>query len=523
MPPGFAVIRSETQSSEIENDVELNNANRHDQAVNASIDVIIVPDGGYGWVVVVASFFMHIFVLGNIYSFGVFFPIYIDVFHANQASVAWVGSMGAGLLTGLGAYSGAWADRYGNSYIVFTGSLFIGAGYFLASFSNELWHLYLTQGFLAGVGYSLSFISGVSVVGQWFSKNRGLAVGIAVAGSGLGQFAMSMVTNALIVANGWRSTLRYLALINIIGLILCSLAIRRLLPCKTATESPSSMHYFHQKNFTLLYIGCFLATLGIFMPYTHLPQYALLHGITKGKAVWLLSIMGICSAVGRVAVGYAADRVGKLQMIKLCMFAGGISTLCWMVCTQYYAMAIYGAVFGFFAGGVISLMPAVSADQFGMANIGSVMGLLYTSTAVGNLLSTPIAGFLHDAYHSYYPPISVAGTFMLMGCATLFFMDRQSEYQKSLLVNDEGTITGELSTKGHHLLVYDTEPPAVPQEDDDEKQHQQQESNNNNDNDDDDDEEQLLQQLQHLQQRELDEENKNMGCDDTRIEIIVDE
>ena len=65
------------------------------------------PNGGYGWVVVAASFVIHLLVLGNIYSFGVLFPIYIDVFRQPQGSVAWVGSISAGLMTGLGSYSGA--------------------------------------------------------------------------------------------------------------------------------------------------------------------------------------------------------------------------------------------------------------------------------------------------------------------------------------------------------------------------------------------------------------------------------
>ena len=41
------------------------------------------PDGGFGWVVVMGSFFVHFFVLGSIYSFGVFFPVYIDRFNSS--------------------------------------------------------------------------------------------------------------------------------------------------------------------------------------------------------------------------------------------------------------------------------------------------------------------------------------------------------------------------------------------------------------------------------------------------------
>ena len=57
-------------------------------------------------------------------------------------------------------------------------------------------------------------------------------------------------------------------------------------------------------------------------------------------------------------------------------------------------MAIYAAIYPAFAGGLISLIPAVSADEFGVAELGAVMGLLYTSTALGNVLSAPIGSGL---------------------------------------------------------------------------------------------------------------------------------
>jgi len=387
------------------------------------------PNGGYGWVVVAASFVIHLLVLGNIYSFGVLFPIYIDVFHQPQGSVAWVGSISAGLMTGLGSYSGAWADRYGNSRIIFLGGIFVSTGFLLASFSTELWHLYITQGFIAGIGYSLAFISGVSVVGQWFTTNRGLAVGIAVAGSGLGQFVLSLVTGILVNEYKWRVTLRILALIDIIGLTLCALAIKRFLPLTTKNNTESSLVYFKDINFKFLYASAVVSTLGLFMPYTHLPKYAQLHGVSTGGAIVILSIMGIASAAGRVGIGFAADVFGKLAMLGLCMVVGGISTLCWMGCKVFWTMMVYAVVYGFFAGGVISLFPTVCAELYGIKKLGSVAGLLYTGTAFGNLLAAPIAGFFYDGTQSYTGPIALAGSLLLSASIFVYLVDPAKKYQ----------------------------------------------------------------------------------------------
>jgi MFS family permease len=395
-------------------------------------DSLSPPDGGYGWVVVAASFVVHMLVLGNIYSFGVLFPVYIDVFDAPQGSVAWVGSISAGIMTGMGAYSGAWADEYGNGLMVAIGGALVGAGFFLASFSTELWHLYLTQGVIAGIGYSLAFISGVSVVGQWFTEKRGLATGIAVAGSGLGQFALSLVTGALLSRYGWRITLRVLALIDVVGLVACSLALKRFAPCyKRGKESGAA--YFRDRNFQFLYASATLSTLGLFMPYTHLPKYAEEHGVSTSAAILMLSIMGLASMVGRVVVGLLADVYGKLAMLQVCMGMGGVSTLCWMGCTTYPSMFAYGLVFGFFAGGVISLLPTVCAELYGIKKIGTVIGILYTGTAAGNLLGAPIGGFLYDGTGEYYASIAVAGIFMVLGTVLVFFVDKKRVFVEDKL------------------------------------------------------------------------------------------
>eukprot|EP01034_Spumella_vulgaris_P027072 gene27072-33742_t len=244
-----------------------------------------------------------------------------------------------------------------------------------------------------------------------------------------------------------RDLVRYLALINLGGLILCAIAIRRRLPCAPPKKGESSLVYFQNRNFNLIYCGCFLSTLGMFMPYTHLPLYAKLHGVSTGQAVFLLSVMGIASTAGRIVVGFLADHFSKLAMLKTCMLAGGCSTLCWMACKEYYSMAIYGSVFGFFAGGIISIMPAVSADQFGIKNLASVMGLLFTSTAIGNLLSAPIAGFLHDAYQTYYYSIIFAGGTMICGCVIVQFVHDVHDTERNVKNVDTATDSTNSSNK----------------------------------------------------------------------------
>jgi MFS family permease len=408
------------------------------------------PDGGYGWVVVAASFVVHLLVLGNIYAFGVLFPVYIDVFKSSQGAVAWVGSIAAGLMTGCGAYSGVYADEYGNGLMVFCGGLIVASGFFLASFSTELWHLYVTQGFIVGIGYSMAYISGLSVIGQWFLTKQGVAVGVAAAGAGLGQFLLALLIGHLIKMFKWRTTLRYIALIELVGLCFAGSVMRRFLPCHKRVATDTGLIYFKDQNFIYLYTGTLICTLGLFMPYTHIPKYAQLHGVSTSSSILILSMMGISGMVGRIVLGVTADRVGKIPTLFVCIVIAGISTLLWMICITFETIMIYAVVYGFFAGGVISLLPTVIAQLYGTKKLGRAIGVLYTSLAGGHLFSTPIGGFLHDATHNYYSSISVAGGLLLLSSLFILAMDstKKFDYEAHVIGHHHTTFATATATAG---------------------------------------------------------------------------
>ncbi len=186
------------------------------------------------------------------------------------------------------------------------GGALICLGFLLASYSTEVWHLYFTQGLICGIGYSLVYNAGMSVVGQWFSKRRGLALGISVSGSGFGQFIMVNITSALLTSMGWRATLQYLALIELCGLIVCVLLVKRLTPC-IAEGGPSLLssarELFKDRHFFYLYMGYVVVVFGYVMPFVHLPTYAVLHGLSTSQANLLLSLIGVASAIGRISIG----------------------------------------------------------------------------------------------------------------------------------------------------------------------------------------------------------------------------
>jgi len=172
---------------------------------SSTMSVATAPDGGYGWVVVAASFFVNMIADGVTFSFGVMFDEFQDEFDCSKAATAGVVSVfhAVPLLTGPVA---TWlTDRYGCRNVTIIGSLMSAAGFLAAAFSHNIYLLYLFFGVVAGFGLSLCYVSAIIIVAYYFDRRRSFATGISVCGSGVGTFLFAPFTQYLMDSyDGWR-------------------------------------------------------------------------------------------------------------------------------------------------------------------------------------------------------------------------------------------------------------------------------------------------------------------------------
>jgi hypothetical protein len=181
---------------------------------NASIidgRIVNYPEGGFGWLVVLASFVINFWAFAPNITFGVYQAYFLreQTFPgALPTDISWVGSIGTAAMFIPGPFVAPLTRLLGLKAVVAIGILMASLGLIAASFFTQLWHLYITQGLLFGIGGGLVFFSSISVTAQYFEKRRGLANGIAVAGSGIGGLAVSPLTRYLIAQVGIRWTQR---------------------------------------------------------------------------------------------------------------------------------------------------------------------------------------------------------------------------------------------------------------------------------------------------------------------------
>ncbi|CAK9813728.1 Monocarboxylate transporter 12 [Anthophora quadrimaculata] len=180
---------------------------------NESIEVemVVPPDGGWGWMIVAASFMCNLFVDGIIFSFGVFLNDISAAFAVSKARVALVGSLQSGFYLMAGPFVSALANRYGFRLVAILGSVISCGAFVLSYFSTSIEFLYISYGVLGGIGAGLIYVPAVITTGFYFERWRALATGIAVCGSGIGAFLLAPISDLLVKQFGWRGALLFQA------------------------------------------------------------------------------------------------------------------------------------------------------------------------------------------------------------------------------------------------------------------------------------------------------------------------
>lgn len=373
----------------------------------------------YGWVVVAAAFTANAVGFGILYSFTIFFRPILDEFGGGRGAVAIIPSVAAALMLATGAVVGRLADRYGPRRMVAGGTVLFAAGLGLASISTSILHVYLSYGLLMGLGVGAAFLPCNAAVGQWFTSRRGLATGIAVAGSGVGSVLTGPLAERLISQYDWRVATRILAAIGTALLILVAIAVRgRGERHSSSVLGQMSAH----PTFRKLYIAAFIASFGYWVPFVHIVPYARDHGVSAKQGALLVSVMGLSNIVGRILLGTIADRLGRRRILQIAVITMASATAAWPLAKTMGGLTLFAGTYGFFAGTFISLLFALTADYFGAERLAGISGLLNTAAALGTLLGAPAAGAIFDATGTYTIAVMSAGAAMGVGALIMLLL-----------------------------------------------------------------------------------------------------
>ena len=294
--------------------------------------------------------------------------------------------------------------------------------------TQSLWQFYAANLVLGGFGFGVLYAPLVSAPGEWFVKNRGLAIGIVTAGGAAGQGILPYVASVLIRDLGWRPA--YLA-IGIGVLLAVALTFPRLRRPDGAgvgaigiTAAVESVHAGERMGIAILALAAFMCCTCMGVPLVHMASFvgALCGSPQLGAASLLIAMLS--GAIGRVCFGLIADRIGNLPSYALASVAQTACVLAYPLLDDAVSLLTLSAVFGFgFSGNMTCLIlcvrETVTASRFGSA-LGVVMLVAWAGMAAGGYAG----GLLYDLFASYALAFVASGVAGGLNLVALFELAR---------------------------------------------------------------------------------------------------
>ncbi|KAJ3367300.1 hypothetical protein HDU91_001538 [Kappamyces sp. JEL0680] len=371
------------------------------------------PDGGRdAWLVVMASFIIHIATVGVLSSFGVYLqayaadPTFFGGPHTNLA-LSFLGSMGNSGIGCFGMLSAHLGNRFGLRTVTVVGAFCMAASLVLSSFCTQYWQLFLCQGILYSMSYPLAYFPSVNIIAQWFSPRRkGLALGIATAGAGAGGFVLSPFVRFMIANYGIAWALRAEGIL--IGLLtLFSAIFMKTRSPVSESKEPGSIHIspafelgqlLKNPKFWRIFGLPFFVAFGYFCPFFYLSRFAVQNGMTPTQGALLTAFTNAANGLGRAGLGWVGDYFGTLNTLWLSVLLSSFTIFfIWPFSTSFALLTVFAIAYGFLIGGYFALMPKAISQCIGIDHIAQVTGVVYFGLFFGHLLGTPLLGMMLDA------------------------------------------------------------------------------------------------------------------------------
>ena len=264
-------------------------------------------------------------------------------------------------------------------------------------------------------------------IAAWFDRRRGLALGIAMAGVGIGGMIVPQVAQALIAHVGWRGAYASLgAMVLLIALPAVGLWVRepqpgegeRRTPHPTTAAGLTAREAAITVRFWLLAGAFFLVAMALLGSSAHVIPLLTDRGLSPAAATATFGLFGLSTLAGRVVTGFLVDRI----------FAPYIAAAFWFAPVAGFAMLISGTgvlpgigvfLIGLGLGSEVDMLAFLNSRYFGQRAFGQLYGYFFMSFALGGACGRFLGGYLFDLAGSYGPALIGAGAALVGAIALL--------------------------------------------------------------------------------------------------------
>jgi len=342
----------------------------------------------------------------GLFSLPVFYPVLTKAFHWNRAQAAGGGSIVLLLIGVLGPVVGRLADRYTPKIVALVGMCIGAFSLLLLSRTASLQEFYIFCVIL-GIGTAaVSLVPTSMLIAPWFSRQRGLAIGVINAGVGVGGFIAPNLTRSLIQQYTFSGAFIGLTACMLIPFVATIILVRKppasARPGHVVAQFGSAGAVLSTPIFWVFGLSLFFAAHTLTGIQQHLVLYLTGEGASAARAAFALSLLLGSSAFGKVIGGWIADRYStRVSMLAsiVCLVAGILGLLFFNPASGL----VYGAAcaFGLGYGGVFNAPPLFAFEYFGTERVGAILGFFIMFFGLGTSSGGLVAGYLFDLTHRY--------------------------------------------------------------------------------------------------------------------------
>uniref|UniRef100_A0A3Q2NX71 Solute carrier family 16 member 5 n=1 Tax=Fundulus heteroclitus TaxID=8078 RepID=A0A3Q2NX71_FUNHE len=423
------------------------------------------PDGGWGWVVLVATILVLALTLGFPSCVGIFYTDLQNEFHASNSETSWVPSIMTSVLHAGGPFCSVLVGKLGCRATVMLGGVLSGLGMAASSFTRSITELYVTAGVITGLGFCFSFQPAVTILGHYFVRRRAFANAMSSTGTALGLCTLPFLGNYLHTEFGWRGSFLILGAV-LLNCCVCGAVMRPLQPKRrrgqplmdrapppleketkqrgcirtvwrffvaSLKEHMAFDQLLHNKRYCVFAIGITVMMLGFVVPLIYLVPYATAHGMEPGRAALLLSILGIVNIVVRPPFAIMFNlpwfKGRHIYVFASALLFNGLSNCICCIGAGFPVLVGYVVMYGLSMSVVGSLMFTVLMDIVAMSRFPSALGLLAVMESVTLLIGPPLAGILVDRTREYFyvfiacsAVVAFSGVFLML---SFFWLDKK--------------------------------------------------------------------------------------------------
>jgi len=381
------------------------------------------------------TLFTSFVILTVAFAFGLFcWPaIYRPLTRAYGWNFAQANAGGSIVLFLIGILSpivGLLVDKFKPKRVILGGTFIVAAALALLSTIHSRPQYYAFC-FLLGIGASAVSILPTSIlIGPFFSRWRGLAVGFINAGIGLGGFIAPRLATAQIAKRGISGTFLVLAACMTIPFLLTLVVVDNNATPRRHLQSghaPTMPELARMPMFWIFGIALFFSAHAMLGVQQNLISYLTGDHVTPKQAALVLAIALGAAAPGKLISGILADRVNaRAGMIfsVICVALGVLALLNTAPGSgMIFALAI---VFGLGYGGIFNAAPTIIFEYFGTHQVGKALGLFYVFFGLGTASGGELAGYLFDETHRWSVPFTVDLALACVGLLLLLVSARQT-------------------------------------------------------------------------------------------------